>query len=369
MNRVIDLFSGCGGFSVGFKRAGFEIVKAVEFDKTISESYIYNHPDTLMINKDIREIDNRDYFSPEEADVIIGGPPCQGFSMAGSRIRNGFIDDDRNYLFKHYFNIVKLVKPKVFLMENVKGILSMKNGSIFNEISKVFSDPSNFNGDRYYLQHIVVNSKDYGIPQNRERVIIIGVLNQDINLNELILKTKKRILQEIPTYFDRVTLRDAIKNLPLPTEEGICENIVYNNPYLEFVSSESGKTYNHTATKHSKKALERIRKIEIDENYRKLDEKINSIHSGSYGRLNYDGIAQTITTRFDTPSGGKFIHPEQNRTITPREAARIQGFPDDFKFIGNKTSVCKQIGNAVPVKISYFYATLTRGILYEYFDR
>lgn len=364
MIKVIDLFSGCGGFSVGFKKTGYyNVTKAVEFDENIAKSYAYNHSETQMINQDIRNIDNENYFSRNEADVIIGGPPCQGFSMAGARIRNGFIDDERNYLFRHYFNIVKLVRPKVFIMENVKGILNLKNGSIFEEIKRVFSDPNNFDGDRYFLNYVIVNAKDYGVPQSRERVIIVGVLNQDIDLTKFISETKNFIQKNNQYFFEKVTVRDAIGNLPLPTTDGVCKNIVANNHYLEFLSSDDGITYNHVATKHSPKALERIKQIKTDENFKVLEEEINSVHSGSYGRLNYDGITQTITTRFDTPSGGKFIHPEQDRTLTPREAARIQGFPDSFKFIGSKTSICKQIGNAVPTKISYFYGMLVRRIL------
>ena len=120
---------------------------------------------------------------------------------------------------------------------------------------------------------------------------------------------------------------------------------------------------NHTQTKHSKIAVERMEKINNGENFTALDEKINSVHSGSYGRLCWDEPAPTITTRFDTPAGGRFIHPNEDRTLSPREAARIQSFPDDFVFYGNKTSICKQIGNAVPPKISYFLARLIENII------
>ena len=109
-----------------------------------------------------------------QADVIIGGPPCQGFSMAGARIRNGFIDDPRNYLFKHYFNIVKIINPKIFVIENVKGLLTMKNGNILQEIKKIFEDPDNFNDKPYKIQFKVFKADQFGIPQKRERVIIIG---------------------------------------------------------------------------------------------------------------------------------------------------------------------------------------------------
>ncbi|MCI7354096.1 MAG: DNA cytosine methyltransferase [[Actinobacillus] rossii] len=366
--KAIDLFSGCGGFSLGFIEAGFEITKAVEFDATIAKSYIHNHPNTIMFNDDIKNVDNISNFSFNEVEVIIGGPPCQGFSMAGARNRNGFIDDERNYLFKHYFNIVKLIKPKVFVMENVKGILSMKNGEIFAEIKRLFSDSSILGGDEYYLHQFIVNSSDFGLPQKRERVIIIGVLNQDLELNKIIRSTKTRINSENNSFFAKVSIRDAISNLPNPTDSGVVELQSYNTKYQEYLKNNDNRTFNHIKTNHSEKALKRMRKIGIDQNYKALSENINSVHSGSYGRLNYDGLAQTITTRFDTPSGGKFIHPEFNRTITPREAARIQGFPDSFEFIGSRTSICKQIGNAVPVKVSYFFARVVKEILNDHFN-
>ena len=126
--------------------------------------------------------------------------------------------------------------------------------------------------------------------------------------------------------------------------------------------------HNHIKTNHSLKAIERIKKISSNENYLVLDEKINSVHSGSYGRLDKNGIANTITTRFDTPSAGRYIHPLYDRTITPREAARLQSFPDDYIFYGTKTSIAKQIGNAVPPKLSYFLGIFTRRILNEYFN-
>lgn len=142
--KVIDLFAGCGGFSVGFEQAGFDIIKAVEFDSQIARTYRHNHSDTVLYVDDIANIDTDEYFTRGESDVIIGGPPCQGFSMAGARIRNNaFLDDPRNYLFKHYVNVVKIVRPKIFILENVKGILTMQKGEIFNEILKTFSDKKN----------------------------------------------------------------------------------------------------------------------------------------------------------------------------------------------------------------------------------
>lgn len=363
--KVIDLFAGCGGFSTGFRQAGFDISKAVEFDSSIANTYQLNHPNTKTIVADIATVDNNKFFSKGEADIIIGGPPCQGFSMAGARIRGGFIDDPRNYLFKHYFNVVKIVKPKIFIMENVKGLLTMSNGAIFNEIVSLFSDHNNFDGDKYYVHYKVINGLDFGIPQRRERVIIIGIKNHDFDIENLFQQTYNNILEIHPDFFKRVTVWDAISNIPQPTKNGECFAHAAESSYQMYLSNNANILYNNTATAHSDIAIKRMQCVKQGDNWTSLNEVIHSVHSGAYGRLEKNGFSPTITTRFDTPSGGQFIHPIENRTITPREAARIQSFPDTFIFYGKKSSICKQIGNAVPVKIAYFLARLTRSALNE----
>lgn len=361
--RTIDLFAGCGGLSVGFVQAGFEVVSAVEYDKAIATTYAKNHPGVSVLVDDVRNLDKA--FHRGDAQVIIGGPPCQGFSMAGARIRNGFIDDPRNYLFKHYFNIVKTVRPQVFVMENVKGIATMQNGGIFREILNSFGDVKALGGDRYNIFHTVIKASDYGVPQARERMIIIGVLNAEFDGQRAFAQAKERIARQNSGFFDKVSVWEAISNLSgiEPNDTGIIENPRAASDYQRYLASDSEKLGNHMATHHSALARQRMEKICEGENFTKLNENIKSVHSGSYGRLEKDGLAPTVTTRFDTPSGGKFIHPIHNRTITPREAARLQSFPDDYVFCGNKTSVCKQIGNAVPPKCAYFLAQVVREAL------
>ncbi|HOA80090.1 MAG TPA: DNA cytosine methyltransferase [Defluviitaleaceae bacterium] len=361
--NVIDLFAGCGGLSYGFIKNNFNIIKAVEFDPSIAKTYTMNHPKVNMIVDDIKNIDQSKVFSKGDADVIIGGPPCQGFSMAGARIRNGFIDDPRNYLFKHYFNVVKTVRPKVFIMENVKGIMTMQEGKIFNEILRIFSDEKLLDGHPYTVYHRIVKAVDFGIPQKRERMIIIGTRKKEIDFEVIWQKTKDEIENDYPSYFKPVTVADAIGNLPHTTDDGIIINPEPQTEYQKFLSCNLTTITNHTQTKHSKTAIKRMEQVGNGENFTVLDEKINSVHSGSYGRLCWEDQAPTITTRFDTPAGGRFIHPVENRTLSPREAARIQSFPDDFVFYGNKTSICKQIGNAVPPKISYFLARFVSNII------
>lgn len=362
--KVIDLFAGCGGFSVGFERAGYNIVKAVEFDKEIANSYSHNHKRTIMFADDIGKIADTDHFERNESEVIVGGPPCQGFSMAGARIRekNAFMNDPRNFLFRHYVNVVKIVRPKVFLLENVKGILSKDKGAIFQEIVETFGNPDNFEGDKYYLHYKVCKTIEFGIPQKRERVVVIGILNKDFNIDELFKKTHDRIEIDDANFFNPVSLKDAISDIPSPTQDGFALLNPSSSIYQDYLRRGNEIT-NHIASKHNIVAINRMKKINVGRNWKDLDEDIHSVHSGAYGRLDWNLPTMTITTRFDTPAGGRFIHPEFNRTLTPREAARVQSFPDDFEFVGSKSSICKQIGNAVPPKLAFFLANLVKNIL------
>lgn len=361
--KVIDLFAGCGGLSLGFMKDGYSVEKAVEFDDKIANIYKMNHPSVEVIVDDISNIDHSGLLKKGDADVIIGGPPCQGFSMAGARIREGFVDDPRNYLFKHYFNVVKTVKPKVFVMENVKGLMTMQNGKIFEEIKNIFQDADALDGIPYKLYYRVVKAVEFGVPQKRERMIIIGTIIDGVDIENLWELTKEQITNDYPHYFDKVTVEDAIGNMPDVTQDGIIYNPTSQTEYQRYLSSKSETLTNHIQTKHSGVAVDRMKKVNNGENFTVLDEDIKSVHSGAYGRLCWDEPAPTITTRFDTPAGGRFIHPINDRTLTPREAARIQSFPDDFIFYGNKTTICKTIGNAVPPKISYFLARLVRNVL------
>ena len=248
-------------------------------------------------------------------------------------------------------------------MENVKGISTMQGGKIFEEIKKIFQDPESLNGKPYRIYHRVINAADFGVPQRRERMIIIGTLIDGVDVDALWKKTIKDIKNEYPNYFDEVTVRDAIGNLSMTSEDGVIDNPLPKTAYEKYLSSDAHTITNHTRSRHSKVAIERMRQIKNGENYTVLNEQINSVHSGSYGRLCWNEQASTITTRFDTPAGGRFIHPDEDRTLTPREAARIQSFPDSYVFYGDKRSISRQIGNAVPPKVSYFLARLVRNIL------
>ena len=332
--KVIDLFAGVGGLSLGFEQKGFDIVLANEYDASIAEAYMVNHKKTKMIVGDITTLDLEKTFGPYkgEVSVVIGGPPCQGFSQKGQRKT---IHDERNFLFKYYVKVVNLVKPTYFVMENVPNLLTAENGFFRKEIEDLFY----FMG--YSLNSGVLNASDYGVPQNRRRAVIIGKLDGNA--------------PPLPTPLDKtVTIWDAISDLAyLNSGEGEEEQNYKNAPQSEYqkkLREGSSVLYNHVATNHSPLALERLSMIPPNAGREVLPEEhlTKSIYSGTWTRMRKDEISVTITTRFDTPSSGKFTHPYLNRAITVREAARLQSFPDTFRFVGNKGSQMKQVGNAVP---------------------
>lgn len=332
--RVIDLFAGVGGLSLGFQKQGFDVVLANEYDKDIAQAYEKNHPTTHVIVGDITQLDLEKIFGKykNQIDVIIGGPPCQGFSQKGKRKT---ILDDRNFLFQYYVAVVKLVRPKYFVMENVPNILTAEHGYFRKEIESLF------NALGYSLNMSVVNAADYGVPQNRKRAIILGKISAPAPC--------------LPkTQLPKVTIWDAISDLAyLNSGEGCEEQKYINKPQSEYQRILRGKTkilYNHVATKHSALAVKKMSLIPENAGKEVLPKKYltKSIYSGTWTRMKKGEVSTTITTRFDTPSSGKFTHPFLNRAITVREAARIQSFPDDFCFIGPKVSQMKQVGNAVP---------------------
>lgn len=331
---VIDLFAGVGGLSLGFEKQGFEVLIANEYDKSIADAYTENHKNTKMIVGDITSLDLKETFGPYtgKIDVVIGGPPCQGFSQKGQRKT---IHDERNFLFKYYVAVVELVKPKYFVMENVPNLLTAEGGFFFKEIEELFNKMG------YSLEHGVLNASDYGVPQNRRRAVIIGKLNG--------------AAPKLPEpQSKKVTIWDAISDLAyLQSGEGTDKQEYKNSPesdYEKLLRGNSTTLYNHIVTKHSPLALERLAMIPPNAGKEVLPKEhlTKSIYSGTWTRMRKDEISVTITTRFDTPSSGKFTHPFLDRAITVREAARIQSFPDDFRFVGNKGSQMKQVGNAVP---------------------
>lgn len=332
--KIIDLFAGVGGLSLGFEQAGFETLIANEYDSSIAEAYVKNRVNTNMVVNDITKLSISETFSEHKGKVtvVIGGPPCQGYSQKGQRKS---INDPRNFLFRYFVEVVKEVQPQYFVMENVPNLLTAEKGYFKQELEKLFTELG------YTINAQVLCAADYGVPQNRHRAFIIG--KQGNSIVEMPAKKEKR-----------TTIWEAISDLAyLNSGEGneIADYLI--NPkseYQELMRQNSEKVYNHVATKHSKVALERLEMIPPKGGKEHLppEHLTKSIYSGTWERMDADDISVTITTRFDTPSSGKFTHPYLNRAITVREAARIQSFPDSFHFFGTKSSQMKQVGNAVP---------------------
>jgi DNA (cytosine-5)-methyltransferase 1 len=375
--KLIDLFSGVGGISAGFHWAGFSTIIANEYDKEIGEAYKANFPDTRTIVEDIRKIDFTQLMKElkikkGEIDVIAGGPPCQGFSMAN---RKRIEQDDRNLLFLEFVRAVKVFQPKCFLIENVVGMTAEKVAIKSSEKKVVDSMTDFFHDIGYQISFKCFKAEEHGVPQIRRRVIVIGTClkNKFDDLKYLrIGNLKKEFLskEEVSKikdiqhtlFFDEMdtgikyptTVWEAISDLPqIEAGEG-AEKMNYiskpKNEYQNLLRKNSHEVCNHFSTPHSSDVIERIKLIKQGENFNHLPPELQtkSVHSGAFGRLVAESLSPTITTRFDTPSTGRVIHPFLHRTLTVREAARIQSFPDDFKFIGSRTSQGKQVGNAVP---------------------
>lgn len=359
--NIIDLFSGVGGFSDGFKKAGFKVVAANEYKSDIANTYIKNHPKTKMIIRDIAKVKSKDLANDQEIDVIVGGPPCQGFSMAGRRIRKKgvFLDDPRNELFKEFHRIVNDLKPKVFVMENVPAILNMEGGAIRDEIIKLFTEIG------YKTDVKILLAAEYGVPQLRKRAVFIG--------NCLGIDPKEFFPNKThgpDTSKPYITIADAILDLPrVDAGSGMFESDYQDNTTLsEYQKKRRGKSnklYNHQSANHDPRIIELLKNIKQGQGRINIPKYLQtkSVHSGAFGRLNKNKPAYTITTRFDTPSVGRVTHPISHRSLTPREAARIQSFDDNFVFYGNRGSVGIQIGNAVPPLLAKAIACRIREIL------
>jgi DNA (cytosine-5)-methyltransferase 1 len=310
--RIIDFFAGVGGLSFGFLKEGAELAFANDFDDAASRTFRLNHPGVHFFQGPIEDLNVEKIGAMgvdlQGIDVVMGGVPCQAFSMAGKRIRKSTQDqvDERIYLFRHFLRFVQELAPKVVLIENVRGITSMLGGAVLAEI-KTSLERLGYKVDWQYL-----NAADFGAPQIRIRTIILA----------------NRI--GVPNIFPTPV---RSKGTWLPVGE-----VLNDLPSL-----------NHEPRLLTGTALERVKRIKPGENWTSLPKSLQtrSVHSGAYGRLDPNLPARTLTTRFDTPSVGYVTHPIEHRTLTVREGARIQGFPDTFEFCGNKMDQYKQVGNAV----------------------
>ena len=337
----VDLFSGVGGLTYGFKLAGFRPVFALDFDYDAMKIYIRNNPEVNYIIKDIRkvsarEISERGQFEKGDVDAVIGGVPCEGYSLLNRRYNP---TDPRNYLFLEFLRVVKEARPKAILIENVSGLARRKNGSFKEAIEKSIEKLG------YKVSSFILLATNYGVPQKRQRIFFVGV---DGNERFEPPSTEYALLP--PEGKDAFTVWDGISDLP-PLEPGE-EKTDYESPpkseYQKLMRKGAKKLTSHVAPKHPKWTVERIKNTPPGHPiYKTFKQRI---------RLSWDEPAPTI------PAGGVrpqwfFAHPEQPRGLTVREMARLQSFPD--KYVFDEVSIVKQrvlVGDAVPPLLAYALA-------------
>ncbi len=372
MLNSIDLFSGCGGMTLGFGWAGFNSVLASDIDENCEKTFATNFPEIPFLCGDLSEFTKDEFdkiISNKEIDVIIGGPPCQGFSLANKK-RNKVSEDPRNKLFYEFVKTINWYNPKSFVMENVKGLLSMESGQVIKQIQNEFENAGKFG---YEVRTKVLKASDYGVPQLRERVIIIGI-RKDLEL-----------VPEFPTkkYDKEITVEEAICDLPKINAGQGEKNMDYaskpTNDYQQLMRKNSKKVFNHIAMRHTQRLIERFRAIQPGKNLLDVwethgavqrgnpNEKSNVKFSQNNLRLIANKPAPTIAASFQS----NFIHPFLDRNFTAREGARLQSFPDDFIFEGMRTKMSwekglsqyQQIGNAVPPLMAFEIATTLKRVL------
>lgn len=309
--NYIDLFSGAGGMSLGFDQAGFNNIFSIDIEPKFCETYKTNFPKHNLIQKDISKLSNEEIKSiigNQIIDVIIGGPPCQGFSMAGN-IGRKFIDDSRNQLFREFARIVEIVQPSYFVMENVARLFTHNKGETKKEIIELFKKMN------YNVDCKVVNTADFGIPQVRNRVLFIG----NRISNNIVFPTK--------TVDKPISIKEAIDKLP------------------KLKSGEKSKIPNHISMKHSEQMLEKMKYVSDGGNRNEIPELIRPKSGDVRKYIRYKSTEPAVCVTGDMR---KIFHYSQNRALTVRELATLQTFPLDFIFKGSTISQQQQVGNSVP---------------------
>ncbi|WP_452223046.1 DNA cytosine methyltransferase [Lacinutrix chionoecetis] len=368
--KVIDLFAGAGGFGLGFEMAKYHILFSLEVDKWASDTLRENFNHKVIHDSILNYTSKKDITAlcTEQPDIIIGGPPCQGFSNAGKKV----ISDPRNKMYLHFHKWVDVLKPKMFVIENVKGILNFKT----NEGTKVIDEiKSKFSNSGYSVNIWKLNSKNYGVPQSRERIFIVGHIDNIVIPKPPIINSNDEN-SNLPQF---LTVNDAISDLPkIKAKEGSDESDYDSEPQNDYQKKcriNSSKVFNHEAMKHTDRMVSRYQHIIDGNSLDDLSDELKVRKRNGNGELS--NIKFALNYRYLKPNHpsytipahfySSFIHPSIPRNITTREAARIQSFPDWYKFCGKRTMISSkllkrlgkdeelnhlsqynQVGNAVP---------------------
>ncbi|MBQ7797888.1 MAG: DNA cytosine methyltransferase [Clostridia bacterium] len=355
--KVLDLFCGCGGLSEGFKMAGFEICQGIDFNQAAIDTYNKNF-NNKGICADLTEVSSAKIQSlvPEinQIDVIIGGPPCQGFSSANRQQKEEF--DERNKLFYQFLKFVDIAKPKAIVIENVKEILTKNNGYAKEQIIKLFQERG------YNVTYKLLKASDYGVPQKRIRNFF--VITKDFKFDFDVLTKKQEV----------ITVKDALSDLyeleHLNNEEFnsiYIQNLYQSNKYLQYLKNGNLNIENHEIRYPSDATQEKMSHVPQGGNWKDIPEYLfktqrNNRHSTAYKRLSESDVSCTIDTGNNHCN---YYHPLFNRIPTVRESARLQSFKDSFVFCGSRTEQYKQVGNAVPPLLSMVIAKALKEVLDE----
>ncbi|HHX70489.1 MAG TPA: DNA cytosine methyltransferase [Gallicola sp.] len=349
--NIIDLFCGCGGFSKGFENAGYTVDLAIDSWKDAIDTFNINHKKSSGVTKNIYDFTNdeiKDFANKNNIVGIIGGPPCQGFSMVGKRQAS----DERNTLYLQYVRFVEQINPEFFILENVKGLLTLEKGYFKKEIIDRFSELG------YNVTYKVLRASDYGVPQNRERVFFVG-LRKD--------KFKDKFF-EYPEPVDHIVgTEEALSDLPSLDngEDATKYKTEPQNNFQKLMRKKSKDLKNNEITIHTEQTKKIISMIPDGGNIKSLPEEYYKVrnYGSAFKRMNSKEPSITIDC-----GHRNYFHYKENRIPTARESARIQSFPDDFEFLGTKTSQYTQIGNAVPVLLAEAVAN-SMNKMYEELDK
>lgn len=339
MKKIIDLFCGIGGLSLGFEQAGFKVISAVDMWEDAIVTYNHNRKDKVAKVEMVEDFNIHELpaiVSQQHIDGIIGGPPCQGFSTVGKRD----VDDPRNKMYLEFYKAVRIANPDFFLIENVKGMLTLNKGAFVKDLIKRFGP----DGLGYTITYKLLNAADYGIPQNRLRVFYVGIKNKKF---------------EFPKPLDyQLTAKDGISDLEGSTNEKYGSEP--QNDFQKVMRGTCAHPYNQDYTQHTEKTISIISKIPDGGNIRSLPPEYWQIrkYNKAFERMGTFKPSNTIDT-----GHRNYFHYSEPRIPTVRESARIQSFPDYFEIVGTRGSQYKQVGNAVPPMLAKIIAEQIKSLL------